>query len=63
MQPLSKDKWYTPGSYHFEEIDEFILMFFDLLQMIQPDLDYEFVQLDWGKLVHPLEGAGYGFFN
>lgn len=55
--------WYTPGSYLFEEVDDFLLMFFDLLQFIQPDLDYEFVQLDWGELVHPLEGAGYGFFN
>lgn len=57
------DRWYVPGSYHFEEIDEFLLMFFDLLQFIQPDLDYEFVQLDWGELVRPLEGAGYGFFD
>ncbi len=56
------DRWYTPGSYHFEKIDEFLLMFFNLLQMIQPDLDYEFVQLDWGNLVRPLNGAGYGFF-
>lgn len=60
---LEGDRWYFPGSYHFEAIDEFLLMFFDLLQFIQPDLDYEFVQLDWGELVRPLEGAGYGFFD
>lgn len=56
-------RWYVPGSYHFEEISEFLLMFFDLLQFIQPDLDYEYVQLEWGELVRPLEGAGYGFFD
>ena len=57
------DDWYTPGSYHFEAIDEFLLMFFDLLKMIQPDLDYEFITLNWGETLTPLEGAGYGFFD
>ena len=57
------DTWDTPGSYYFETTEEFVGMFFDLLQFIQPDLDYEFVTLEYGDTLRLLEGAGYGLFG
>lgn len=60
---LEDDTWNILGSYYFETTDEFVDMFFDLLQFIQPDLDYEFVTTEYGETLSLLEGAGYGLFD
>lgn len=60
---LEEDSWSTPGSYYFETTDEFVSMFFGLLQFIQPDLDYELVTTEYGDTLRLLEGAGYGLFH
>ena len=55
------DYYGDKGQIFFDEIDDFIKLYFDIIKWAKPDFEWEYVPYE-GTILWTLQGTGYGLF-